>query len=73
MIADLLISSTKGSIFDNLNAMSCVISTNLAFAAEKAGQIDLAVAEYEALKSNAGGNEAFLEYKIKQLSTKPNS
>lgn len=65
-----ILTNLKKNVGEELGA---AISTNLAFAAEKAGQIDLAVAEYEALKSNAGGNEAFLEYKIKQLSTKPQS
>ena len=46
------------------------ISANLAFAAEKAGQIDLAISEYEALKSKESGNEAFLDYKIGTLKSK---
>jgi predicted negative regulator of RcsB-dependent stress response len=46
------------------------ISANLAFAAEQAGQIELAIAEYEALKSKESGNEAFLEYKIGALKSK---
>lgn len=46
------------------------ISANLAFAAEKAGQTDLALAEYEALKSKESGNEAFLDYKIGTLKPK---
>lgn len=46
------------------------ISANLAFAAEKAGQIELAISEYEALKSKEGGNEAFLDYKIGTLKSK---
>ncbi len=46
------------------------ISANLAFAAEKAGQTDLAIAEYEALKSKESGNEAFLDYKIGTLKSK---
>ncbi len=46
------------------------ISANLAFAAEKAGQIDLAISEYEALKSRESGNEAFLDYKIGSLKSK---
>jgi hypothetical protein len=46
------------------------ISANLAFAAEKAGQIDLAISEYEALKSKESGNEAFLDYKIGMLKSK---
>lgn len=46
------------------------ISANLAFAAEKAGQTDLAVAEYEALKAKNGGNDSFLEYKIGKLKAK---
>jgi hypothetical protein len=46
------------------------ISANLAFAAEKAGQTDLAISEYEALKSKNGGNEAFLDFKIGMLKSK---
>lgn len=46
------------------------ISANLAFAAEQAGQIDLAISEYEALKSKDSGNEAFLDYKIGSLKSK---
>ncbi|MGE4442435.1 MAG: hypothetical protein AB7D27_13250 [Desulfomicrobium sp.] len=46
------------------------ISANLAFAAEKAGQTDLAISEYEALKSKESGNEAFLDYKIGSLKSK---
>lgn len=46
------------------------ISANLAFAAEKAGQKDLAIAEYEALKSKDSGNEDFLSYKIGKLKAK---
>lgn len=46
------------------------ISANLAFAAEKAGQNDLAISEYEALRSKEGGNEAFLDYKIGTLKSK---
>lgn len=46
------------------------ISANLAFAAEKAGQTDVALAEYEALKSKESGNEAFLDYKISTLKPK---
>jgi hypothetical protein len=46
------------------------ISANLAFAAEKAGQIELAISEYEALKSKEAGNEAFLDYKIGTLKSK---
>lgn len=43
------------------------VSANLAFAAEKAGQTDLAIAEYESLRSQDSGNEAFLDYKIGRL------
>ena len=43
------------------------ISSALAFAAEKAGRTDLAIAEYEAMKSLAGGSAAFLDYKISKL------
>jgi hypothetical protein len=46
------------------------ISSSLAFAAEKAGQTDVAIAEYEAMKAKAGGNDAFLEYKIGKLKAK---
>ena len=46
------------------------ISSNLAFAAEQAGQIDLAISEYEALKSKESGNEDFLDYKIGSLKSK---
>ena len=46
------------------------ISANLAFAAEKAGQADLAIAEYEALKTKESGNDAFLDYKIGKLKAK---
>lgn len=46
------------------------ISANLAFAAEKAGQKDIAIAEYESLRSKDGGNEAFLDYKIGKLKSK---
>ena len=46
------------------------ISANLAFAAEKSGQIELAISEYEALKSKESGNEAFLDYKIGALKSK---
>jgi len=46
------------------------ISANLAFAAEKAGQTDLAISEYEGLKSKESGNEAFLDYKIGMLKSK---
>lgn len=44
-----------------------VISSSLAFAAEKAGQKDLAIAEYESLKTKSEGNAAFLEHKINLL------
>jgi cytochrome c-type biogenesis protein CcmH/NrfG len=43
------------------------VSATLAFAAEKAGQTDLAIAEYESLRSQDSGNEAFLDYKIGRL------
>ena len=46
------------------------ISANLAFAAEKAGQTELAISEYEALRSKESGNEAFLDYKIGALKSK---
>lgn len=46
------------------------ISSALAFAAEKAGQTELAIAEYETMKSLAGGNAAFLDYKINKLKAK---
>ena len=46
------------------------ISSSLAFAAEMAGQTDLAIAEYESMKSLAGGEDAFLTYKISQLKAK---
>ncbi len=46
------------------------ISSALAFAAEKAGQTDLAIAEYETMKSLTGGNSAFLDYKISKLKAK---
>lgn len=46
------------------------ISSSLAFAAEKAGQTDLAIAEYEALKSRSGGDDTFLNFKINQLKAK---
>lgn len=45
------------------------VSANLAFAAEKAGQNDLAIAEYESLKSK-DGNDAFLDFKIGKLKAK---
>lgn len=65
-----ILTGLKKDVGEELGA---ALSTTLAFAAEKAGQTDLAVAEYEALKSKAGGNEAFLEYKIRQLTAKPQS
>lgn len=43
------------------------VSANLAFAAEMAGQNDLAIAEYEFLRAKDSGNEAFLDYKIGRL------
>jgi len=46
------------------------ISANLAFAAEQAGQIELAISEYEALRSKESGNEDFLDYKISTLKSK---
>lgn len=50
-----------------------VISGTLAFAAEKAGRVEAAVAEYEALKSKGDGNTAYLDYKIGVLKSKPQS
>lgn len=55
---------------DASEEFAAAISANLAFAAEQAGQIDLAVSEYEALKSKESGNEAFLDYKIGTLKSK---
>lgn len=49
---------------------SSAVASTLAFAAEKAGQKDLAIAEYEFLKSKEPGNEAFLEFKIATLKAK---
>lgn len=49
---------------------AAAISANLAFAAEQAGQMELAISEYEALKSVESGNEAFLDYKIGSLKSK---
>ncbi len=50
-----------------------MISGTLAFAAEKAGRVEAAVAEYEALKSKGDGNTAYLDYKIGVLKSKPQS
>ena len=55
---------------DASQELAPAISANLAFAAEKAGQTDLAISEYEALKSKESGNEAFLDYKIGMLKSK---
>jgi predicted negative regulator of RcsB-dependent stress response len=55
---------------DASEEFAAAISSNLAFAAEQAGQIDLAIAEYEALKTKESGNEAFLDYKISSLKSK---
>lgn len=63
---DILSSLKKGASEE----FAAAISANLAFAAEQAGQIDLAVSEYEALKSRESGNEAFLDYKIGTLKSK---
>ncbi|NLW81489.1 MAG: tetratricopeptide repeat protein [Desulfovibrionales bacterium] len=46
------------------------ISSALAFAAEKAGQEELAIAEYTALKAAAKGDDPFLDYKIDLLRSK---
>lgn len=46
------------------------ISSILVFAAEKADQKDLALAEYETLKAQGEGNSDFLDYKINLLKTK---
>jgi len=50
--------------------LTAIISSTLVFAAEKAGQKDVALAEYEALKAQGEGNSDFLNYKINQLKTK---
>lgn len=44
-----------------------VIASTLAFAAEQSGQKDVALAEYEFLKSEGQGLDAFLDYKINSL------
>jgi len=49
------------------------IGGELAFAAEKAGQTDLAIAEYEALKAKDNGSDAYLDYKIAKLKAKAQS
>lgn len=46
---------------------AAIISSTLAFAAEQAGQKDVALAEYEFLKSKGQGSDAFLDYKISLL------
>ena len=46
------------------------VSSSLAFAAEMAGQTDLAIAEYESMKSQAGGEDAVLNHKTSQLRAK---
>lgn len=50
-----------------------MISSALAFAAEKAGRIDAAIAEYESLKAKGDTNTAYLDYKIAALKAKPQS
>lgn len=55
---------------DASEEFAAAISSNLAFAAEQAGQFELAIAEYEALKTKESGNEAFLDYKISSLKSK---
>lgn len=50
------------------SAMQPIVSGALAFAAEKSGQTDLAIAQYKALKAaNPGEGSTFLDYKIAQL------
>ena len=48
-----------------------VISSSLVFAAEKAGLKDIALAEYESLKTQNESNSAFIDYKINRLKAKP--
>ncbi len=50
-----------------------MISSSLAFAAEKAGRADVALAEYEALKAKGDSNTAYLDYKINTLKAKSQS
>lgn len=52
--------------------LSPLISSTLAFAAEKAGQKDVAVAEYEAMKAADPSISPYAEYKIAQLKNIPN-
>lgn len=50
------------------SAMQPIVSGALAFAAEKSGQNDLAIAQYKTLKAvNPGEGAAFLDYKIERL------
>lgn len=52
------------------SAMQPIVSGALAFAAEKSGQNDLAIAQYKTLKAaNPGEGSTFLDYKIAQLTT----
>lgn len=67
--ADLL-ANLKQNANDEYQAM---ISGTLAFAAEKAGRIDVAIAEYESLKAKGDSNTAYLDYKIAALKAKPQS
>ncbi len=67
--ADLL-TTLKQEASDEYMAM---ISSSLAFAAEKAGRIDAAIAEYESLKAKGDSNTDYLDYKIAALKAKPQS
>lgn len=60
---DILVKAQKNAD----SAMRPMISGALAFAAEKAGQKDLAIAEYTALKEANPGGAEFLDHKIAQL------
>lgn len=55
---------------DAIDEYQVVISTTLAFAAEKSGQTELALAEYQSLKTTDSANISYLDYKIAQLTPK---
>jgi len=50
-----------------------LISSTLAFAAEKAGKNDIALGEYETLKTKSGSNTTYLDHKILTLKGKTQS
>lgn len=55
---------------DAIDEYQTAISNALAFAAEKAGQTELALAEYQSLKTTDPSNSSYLDYKIAMLKPK---